>query len=167
MLDKQYFFLSHTLGFAKQAHFKGIVPVGALLCDDQHHIIATSQNTVHSDVGLMHHAEMLLFLQQQQYLHEHQWESTLYCSYEPCMMCMSTAIMNHIQTIVWACDDHWAGGSHTLQHESLYLTKNKIELIGSPFPDLQKESAQLIYEYFLRTNSSKIELVLGRQLNLL
>jgi tRNA(adenine34) deaminase len=67
---------------------------------------------------------------------------TLYSSLEPCLMCGGAVGMVGLHRVVWACDDPW-GGSGRLIAWNEHPAYTKIEVSACPFPDLEREAAEL------------------------
>ncbi len=165
MLDHTHY-LQLALEEAEIACVHGDIPVGALLVDETGQILATTRNEIYSLKGFVNHAEMSLILQNQDALFTHEWTTTLYATFEPCLMCMSTAIINHIKRIVWAADDHWAGGTQSLDFSSYYLRSYGVEFVATPNLALQQRSVALMKAYLQRSRPDKVAEILGAQLTL-
>lgn len=156
-------YLSLAFQEAKKALEEGNPPIGAVLVTDER-IIAQAHNQVNTLSGHIHHAEMTLIMDSQKYLLSNRWNTTLYTTLEPCIMCMGTIIFHHIQRVVWAVDDYWAGASRIYDYSCEYLKRNKCELVGVPDPQIQSKCVSLLKEYYLtRWDQEKIVQMLGAQ----
>ena len=152
-------YLMEALKEAKFAALQGDIPVGAVLVDEEGRIIAKGRNQRNSRGSHLEHAEMNVIREAQEYLYQHPWKATLYCSLEPCVMCLGAAIINHIGRIVWACDDKWAGGTNSLR-KSTFLSEQKMQIVRMPIRKLAFESYQLLYEYFSKENPTQVSKVI-------
>jgi tRNA(Arg) A34 adenosine deaminase TadA len=91
---------------------------------------------------------MLLFLHNQPRLARERWTITLYTTLEPCLMCLSTALVHHIRRIVWLVDDYWAGGTRCLNHRADYLRQSPCELVHQPIPHLYARVMPLLVAFY-------------------
>jgi tRNA(adenine34) deaminase len=100
--------MSLALEEAQKALNAGNFPIGAILVVNDE-IIAQAGNQLNTQHDRISHAEMLLFMHYSKKIY--QWDTVdnakveLYTTYEPCLMCLGTAILHRVQRIVVACQD--------------------------------------------------------------
>lgn len=159
-------FLAIAFAEAKQAATEGNAPIGALLVSADGQVLARAHNRATTHDGLLYHAEMLLFLHNQALLLHERWTLTLYSTLEPCLMCLSTALVHHIKRIVWLVDDNWAGGTRCLNQRATYIHNNQSELVHQPIPRLKEEMIPLLVDFYAKKwPLERVALILGQQLN--
>lgn len=93
---------------------------------------------------------MTIFLEQQAYFSTHRWTTTLYTTLEPCLMCLSTALVHHVGRIVWLVDDYWAGGTHCLNQQTPYLRNSPCALVHQSVPTLERQIIPLLAAFYAR-----------------
>jgi tRNA(adenine34) deaminase len=107
--DDDKHFMSLALGEAEAALAAGDYPVGAALVVNGN-LWATARNSLFSDAQTTAHAEHNLLSSQSKqlraaFLHDRETKITLYTTLEPCLMCLGTAVLHRVSTIVIACPD--------------------------------------------------------------
>ncbi len=91
---------------AKKAYAMGEVPVGAVIVDSNQKIIAKAHNETESAACISAHAEMLAIERASQSLNAWRLSGcTLYCTLEPCPMCMGAIQLARIERLVYAASD--------------------------------------------------------------
>ena len=108
---KDEYFLTLTVAQAHCAWQEGNAPIGAALISHDGQLLAQNHNQASTNPGLIYHAEMMIFLQNQNLFLQNRWTTTLYTTLEPCVMCLSTALVHHVKRVVWLIDDYWSGGT--------------------------------------------------------
>ncbi|MBA3720915.1 MAG: nucleoside deaminase [Parachlamydiaceae bacterium] len=129
------------------------VPVGAVLVKDQR-IIARGYNQVEMLKDATAHAEMLCITAGESALTN--WRlanTTLYCTIEPCSMCVGAMLLSRIPTIVWGAPDirHGANGSWVDLLELTHPTHQIAVRRGV----LQEQCAWLIKDFFQMQRKKK------------
>jgi tRNA(Arg) A34 adenosine deaminase TadA len=95
--------LRSAIALAWQAREHGNHPFGAVLVDDQNHVLLQAENTVVTERDCTGHAETnLVRLATQHFAPEQLAHYTLYSSTEPCAMCAGAIHWSHIGRIVYA-----------------------------------------------------------------
>ena len=102
-----------ALDEARTAASKGEVPVGAIVVDDTTGtVIARAGNAVEASHDATAHAEMLAMRAAAQSLQN--WrlqDATLYCTLEPCVVCLGAAYAFRIPSVVYGAPDHRMGAA--------------------------------------------------------
>lgn len=158
------YFLTLAVAEARQAWAEGNAPIGAILtnCDGQ--LLAQSHNQTVTKAGLLYHAEMMIFLQNQELFLTQRWTTTLYTTLEPCLLCLSTAIVHHVKRVVWLVNDYWSGGVGCLNHQSSYLGHSQCELVHRPIFHLKQQVIPLLRAFYARKwPAGRIGAMLGEQ----
>ena len=99
-------FMKEALKEAIKAGKRGDRPIGAVIVHDSR-IISRGSNcskTRKSDVA---HAENTAIFKCQTYLQENGRECIVYSTVEPCVMCLSTAVLANIRSIVFGIEDKY------------------------------------------------------------
>jgi tRNA(adenine34) deaminase len=97
-------FMRIALEAAKKAFEKGEVPVGAVIVD-QGEIIAEGCNSCEEHMSQLYHAEMVALAQLES---KNFLDPVLYCTHEPCPMCMGAIVEKGIKKIVYgASEPRW------------------------------------------------------------
>ena len=141
-------FMKRALEIAENMLAHGYLPVGAVLVKG-HKIIANNalvkgdkKNTQRLD-----HAEIVALRRLfQKEVDADVSDVTLYCTFEPCLMCYSTAIIAGITKIVFAYEDVMGGGTN-INHAALKPLYSEITM--NITPDVcRTESLALFKKYF-------------------
>lgn len=113
-------FIRTAIEIARNARNKGNGPFGALLVDENDHIVLEAENTVHTENDITGHAETNLIRKaSSKYDREFLGKCTLYTSTEPCPMCVGAIFWGNVRRVVYG-----------LSEESLY------EIIGWDHEDI-------------------------------
>lgn len=156
-------FLKLAVSEAVQAMEEGNAPIGAVLTTCDGEFLARSHNQTCTSAGSLYHAEMLLFLHHQKIFNSQQG-ITLYTTLEPCLMCLGTALVHHVQRIVWLVNDYWSGGTRCYNFHSTYLLHRQSELVHKNIPVLSGQAIQLLVNYYSRKwSQERIMVMLGEQ----
>ncbi len=95
--------LRRAIDVARQAREHGNHPFGALLADEQGHVLLEAENTVNTAHDCTGHAELnLMRLASRQYSAEVLVHCTLYSSTEPCPMCAGSIFWGGVGRVVYA-----------------------------------------------------------------
>src|ERR1700690_2505824 len=98
--------LRSAISVAWQAREHGNHPFGAVLVDENNHILLQTENTVTTGRDATNHAETnLVRLASQQFLPEQLARHTLYTSTEPCAMCAGAIHWSQIGRVVYALSE--------------------------------------------------------------
>lgn len=148
MVMREQYFLEIAVAEAQQAWAAGNAPIGAVLASADGALIARQHNQTLTESGLLYHAEMMIFLQNQALFLNQRWALTLYTTLEPCVMCLSTAIVHHVKRVVWLVNDYWSGGTRCLHHHAPYLRHHPCELVYKPIPQLEAQIIPLLTAFY-------------------
>ncbi len=97
-------FLKRSIEIAQKSVKNGGGPFGAVLVKDGR-IVAEAENSVTKDLDPSAHAEVNAIRKACKALHTHELSQTeIYCSCEPCPMCLSTIYWARIPKIYFAAD---------------------------------------------------------------
>lgn len=95
-------FIRLSFEVAREARENGNHPFGALLVDEQGHILLKAENTVVTERDCTGHAEANLMRQaSRQYSPEFLAKCTVYASTEPCPMCSAAIFWGNVRRIVF------------------------------------------------------------------
>jgi tRNA(adenine34) deaminase len=141
--------LERALELARFSVSRGSSPIGCVIVNGDGVIISEGRNKSGEpwpkspqrigNSGFAH-AEMDAFYRVARL--ENPEECTVYSSLEPCLMCGGAMGMVRIGRAVWACDDPW-GGSGRLIAWNKHPAFKEMEILASPFDDLEREAAEL------------------------
>ena len=148
-------YLRSAITIAWQAREHGNHPFGALLVDENNHVLLQAENTVTTTRDSTGHAETnLVRVATQQYSSEQLSRCTLYASTEPCAMCAGAIHWSQIGRVVYALSevDLYAIIGSSPEHLLLPCrdvfahSQRPVEVLG-PAPELDKE-ARAVHENF-------------------
>ena len=141
-------FMKRALEIAEDMLAHGYLPVGAVLVKGNK-IIADNAFVKGGKENLqrLDHAEVVALRRMfQKNIDTHVKDVTLYCTFEPCLMCYSTAIIAGITKIVFAYEDVMGGGTN-INHAALKPFYSEITMTITP--DIcRSESLALFKQYF-------------------
>jgi len=138
--------MDKALKEAQQAYDEDEVPVGSIVVLENK-IIGRGHNTVEQDNDSTMHAEIKAIRQAQSQLSSWRLNNAyLFSTIEPCIMCVSAAILARIDTIVYGAPDPKFGGIKSITEiPSIRSLNHKINVIESVRSD---EAAQLMQQFF-------------------
>ena len=165
MIYRKY--LELVLNEAQKSLDESCTPVASCLVDRDGDLIAIARSQARSEEtnrqGSIVHAELSLLLDNQSAFSKRH-NVTLYTSLEPCHMCMGACIVSRISTVVWATDDYWGGATRLYERWRDYLQMRTPKLIRTPYPDLQRQGADLWIAHLNRVDKQEyIERILKWQ----
>jgi len=142
-----YDFMRIALSEAKKAYEMKEVPVGAVLVDSNKNIIAKAHNETETRACICSHAEILVIERASKSLNRWRLNGcTLYCTLEPCPMCMGAIQLARIDRLIYAAPDLRLGALGSFI--DLREKKHPFHTVQCEGGLLQKESAQLMREFF-------------------
>ncbi len=135
-------FMREAIKEADEAGIRGDRPIGAVIMHNGIIISRSSsrRNTMESHVA---HAENTAIFQCAPYLAKHGRECILYTTVEPCIMCLSTALMANIQSIVFAVEDRYMNMKSFIESHP-YIQRKLLNYVGGVLLD---ESLSLLEKY--------------------
>ncbi len=107
-------FMELAIEQARISSSEGNFPVGAVLTIDGQ-LVDTSRNLIASNADWISHAEMGLLTKHASLIkksRKNNLDVVIYTTFEPCLMCHGTSVLNRISRIVYACADPFTGASH-------------------------------------------------------
>ena len=106
MNDSDLQHLRTSIEIAQNARDHGNHPFGALLADENGHVLLKAENTVVTGSDCTGHAETnLMRLASQKYSSEKLAVCTLYTSTEPCAMCAGAIYWGNVRRVVYALSE--------------------------------------------------------------
>ena len=146
-MDHAYF-MNKALAAAKQALAAGEFPVGCVIAKPDEVIAAGARENSQGDfINEIDHAEMIALRHLSELSTEvDALELTIYCTMEPCLMCIGAIILSGIRNLVYAYEDVMGGGVNCdfSSLNTLYRCNN-LNIV----PDiLRAESLELFKTYF-------------------
>ncbi len=107
--------MGEALTAAREAAAAGDVPVGAVLLDNDHRIVAVDRNRREELRDPTAHAEMLVLSARARELRDWRLNGhTLVVTLEPCPMCAGAAVWARLDRIVYGAADPKAGAAWSL-----------------------------------------------------
>lgn len=107
--------MSQAIALAQVAGEAGEVPVGAVIVDAHHNLVAAAENRRERDKDPTAHAEVLALRAAGQTLQTwHLNNCTLYVTLEPCPMCTGAIILARLGLLVYGVDDPKTGTIRTV-----------------------------------------------------
>ncbi len=145
--DKKY--IRAAIKIARNARDNGNHPFGALLVDEDGHIVLEAENTVVTAKDSTAHAEINLMRQaSSKYDSEFLAKCTVYTSTEPCPMCSGAIFWTNVRRVVYGLSEEglyemigWDAEEilHLPCHEVFERGRKPIEVIGPILEDEARE----------------------------
>ncbi len=137
-----------ALDEARAAASRGEVPVGAVVVDDTTGtVIARAGNAVEASHDATAHAELRALRAAAQLVRN--WrlqDATLYCTLEPCVVCLGAAYAFRVPRVVYGAPDHRLGAAGSwLDLPAETHPFHALEIRGGVCAD---ESARLLKDFF-------------------
>ncbi|MBC5805689.1 MAG: tRNA adenosine(34) deaminase TadA [Candidatus Eremiobacter antarcticus] len=146
--------MQRALEFAKIAHQRGDVPVGAVLVVGTD-IAAVGFNQKESNHDPTAHAEIVAL--RQGAARKGGWRlsgATLYVTKEPCVMCAGACVAARIERLVYGCDDPKGGGAGSVLNVLANPRLNhRVEVLRGV---REAEAAQLLRSFFRERRSAEM-----------
>ncbi len=154
MKHSHQYYMQAALLEAHKALQKKEVPIGAVLVNEEGHIVAQAHNLRESKPCATAHAELLAI--EQACLALKKWRltgCTLYVTLEPCFMCAGAIILSRIACVVYGATDPKAGAVESL---SSLLNDSRLnhqcEVISGV---RQNECSKLLKDFFKAKRNHK------------
>jgi len=142
-------FMELALKEASDAAFRGEVPVGAVLADQQGNILASDGNRVIERCDPAGHAEMVVLREAGRRLGNYRLTgATLYVTLEPCVMCAGAMVHARIGRLVFGATDPKAGAIVSLYNLADDSRLNHRFAVEGGL--MATESAELLRNFFQR-----------------
>lgn len=156
-INKDKFFLELALEEAKKALNENTYPVGAVIVNENQHIIAKGRNRVHSQQDATAHAEIDAIRHAGKSIFKAKINGekfTMYTSLEPCPMCTGGILFANIKKVVWLLnDDLGFGGYKKIKDTRIFYKKfYEIEAIEEPYEDLKQKQMELMSKWSTNPN---------------
>ena len=147
-------YMRQALNLAKEALSAGEFPVGCVMVY-QGRVLATGfrAGTVGDDTNEIDHAEMVAMRRLVNSGEDiDKSEVTLFCTMEPCLMCLGAIVLSGIGEVVYAYEDIMGGGTRCdLKKLTPLYANNRISIVPNV---LRKESLELFKAYFSDSDNS-------------
>lgn len=139
--------MRHCLELAEIAAEKSDIPVGALVLDENGHVIGTGWNTREYDHDPAGHAEINALREAGRARKSWRLDGcTLVATLEPCTMCAGAIVLSRITTLVFGAWDPKAGATGSVRDVVRDPRLNhQVEVIGGA---LQEECSHQLKDYF-------------------
>ena len=130
---------------ALKAGLEGEIPVGAVIvCEGE--IIARGRNRKEQKYDITSHAEIEAIKEAGQLLKRTNLRGcTLYCTLEPCPMCLSAIIQSNIRELYFGAYDKEAGAVESYMKINEFPGGGRIRTVGGL---MEFEASELIKEFF-------------------
>jgi tRNA(adenine34) deaminase len=140
-------FMQQALACARDAGARGEVPVGAVLVDARHEIVARAGNASIATNDPTAHAEIVALRAAGQVLRNYRMPGcTLYVTLEPCAMCVGALVHARIARLEFAAPDPKAGACGSVF--DLAASPRMNHRIAVTQGTLRDESAELLRRFF-------------------
>lgn len=148
------FFMKKALLLAQTAASMGEVPVGAILVNENNHIISKSLNKRESLQSPIAHAEVIALHNASKLLKSWRLEDcTLYVTLEPCLMCAGTILQSRLSRLVFGASDSKAGAVSSLyQTLSDPRLNHQVSVTGGV---LEEQCGLILSDFFKKLRASK------------
>ena len=135
-----------ALRAAREAGRAGEIPVGAVIVDRQGQRVASGSNRTLRDSDPTAHAEIVALRRAARRTGNHRLTGlTIYCTLEPCPMCLGALVQARVKRLVYGADDEKGGGiSHGHLESKAFNHRFKLSR-GL----LESESARLLRDFFV------------------
>lgn len=154
-------FMELAMEQARISSSEGNFPVGAVLVIDGK-LIDTSRNLITSNSDWISHAEMGLLTKHAPLIkksRKNNLDVVIYSTFEPCLMCHGTCVLNRISRIVYACPDPFTGATHIGPNLLPVGYASMCPKIESGL--LKNESKKLLIEHMNKHNPEKWKLAIS------
>lgn len=132
---------------AKKGFEADEVPVGALIVDQNQNLIASAHNETERQESVLAHAELLAIRRASEKLGNWRLSGcTLYCTLEPCVMCMGAIQLSRIERLVCGAPDKRLGGLGSFI--DLTEKKHPFHTVCCERGILSEPSAELLKKFF-------------------
>ena len=135
--------------------------MGALVVSSSGRLLGEGFNSVLAQRSSLAHAELLALKSATESLNCHRLDGcTVYCTLEPCVMCMGAMAAHRVSRVVFLCDSpkHGALSRVSLEEGGVFAAPHRVEVVhecsggGGPqcahFDGLQKEAGELLRTFF-------------------
>jgi tRNA(Arg) A34 adenosine deaminase TadA len=122
------------------AYCNGSIPIGAVLVDEEDHIVSRGRNRVHEAAApdnqtcsnRLAHAEINALLQIKTTSSDELKRYTLYSTTEPCVLCFGAIVMSGVRKVRYAASDPIAGGIDLNKSSNRFILSRMIEVGRGP-----------------------------------
>lgn len=154
IINKDSTFMKLAIRHAQHAYREREVPIGAILVDENHSVVASARNSVEELHDATAHAEILCMRKAADLLENWRLHGcTLYTTLEPCVTCFSAAQSFRIKRIVYGAKDLRLGACGSFQsQQTIKHPFHEIEVQGGVLED---ESALLLRRFFKGVRSGE------------
>ena len=147
MSDHEQHFMRQALELARKARVAGEVPVGALLIIEDE-VVASGHNESVARTAPTAHAEIVVIRDAAARRGNYRLVgSTLYCTVEPCLMCLGAMLHARVGRLVFGAAESRVGATtklETLREQGADLN-HRFETMGGVLAD---EASELLLDFF-------------------
>ena len=137
-MDQHAHWMRNAVDEARAAGRDGEAPIAALVVQDGR-IVGKGRNTKTSQNCGYAHAELNAILDAGPKLGRRPAGAVLYCTLEPCAMCLGAVIFSGIRTLVYGAEDPEAGAVETLRRDERYA-----KWMPEVIPSILREECQAL-----------------------
>ncbi len=139
--------MDEAIALARQAGAAGEIPVGAVLLDSQHQVLATGENRKERDRDPTAHAEMVAIRQGCRRRQDwHLTDCTLVVTLEPCPMCAGAILQARIGLLIYGADEPKTGAIATaLNLPASAAALHRLKVVGGI---RERECQDLLQDWF-------------------
>jgi tRNA(adenine34) deaminase len=140
-------FMQQALSLAEEAGSRGEVPVGAVMVADGR-VVGSGANAPIGSCDPTAHAEVLALREAARHTGNYRLTgATLYCTVEPCLMCLGAAVHARIGRLVYGASDPKVGAVGALEELTREgaLLNHRFETTGGV---LAEEASALLRRFF-------------------
>lgn len=146
-MDHDERFMRAALGEARRAGDDGEVPVGAVVALGGE-IVGRGRNRPVGDDDPTAHAEIVALRDAGRRVGNYRLTgAVLYCTVEPCLMCVGAALHARVERVVWGAPDEKVGATGAVERlrETGAVFNHRFDVLGGV---LASESAELLRGFF-------------------
>jgi tRNA(adenine34) deaminase len=152
-------FMQMAIDQAMAAGQMGEVPVGAVIVDGDHQVIAGDHNRTISCCDPSAHAEINVLRAAARRLQNYRLLSTtLYVTVEPCAMCMGAIIHARLKRVIFGVSDpKWGAAESLYQLGQDARLNHQVEIVKGVCPDSCRQLIQTFFRNRRKAHGSKLE----------
>lgn len=146
-LQRHQYWMNQALILAQKAGDEGEIPVGAVIIDQNHNLIASAYNHKEKFQDCTAHAEIIAIRHACKKMGSWRLSNcTLYVTLEPCIMCAGAIIHSRLKTLVYGVDDFKTGCIRTVMNlPDSFVSNHHLQV----FAGIQeKASRELLQSWF-------------------
>jgi tRNA(adenine34) deaminase len=144
--QKDLFFMSQALAYAREAYAHNEVPIGAVVVNQNAELIGTGYNQVETEHTQRAHAESIAIERAGKAAQDWRLDGCwLYVTLEPCAMCMGLITLSRMQGVIYAAESPLFG--YRLDKDAALSVYNR-DLLSTVGGVMQEEASTLLRTFF-------------------